>query len=627
MFSLVSVVGVITGFGMFGGLAMLPLYLQIVRGATPTESGLLLLPLTGGIMVGSIISGQLISRTGRYKVFPVIGTALMVVGMYLLHTVGADTPFWRTAVFTVVFGLGLGNVMQPITLAVQNAVPPQEIGVATSSVTFFRQMGATVGTAVFLSILFSTVGTNIGSALTDASRTTSFRAALADPAVKADPANASILDLLQGKGSGGGLSSTLDDTSFLQQADERLARPFFVGFSESMDHIFLIGSIVLVAAFLLLLTMREIPLRTSAGISAPDGPQDGATGGRSDGAAVGRAAAGQVAAAPVGPEVAAPPAATAPVGPEVEVPHGPRHAGARPVVVGVVRRASGRPVVDAVLTLADPAGGQVDRARSGADGSFTVVPPAAGSWLLVASAEAFHPAASMVTVDGQTLTRDVTLTGAGRLDGTVSLLHDGSPAPGALVTLADPSGRVAGTARADGAGRFSLAGLDAGEHVLTARADGAAATSVPVTVADETVTRVDVALLASGGLSGVVRAASSGSAVAEAFVTLLDTRGQVVRTAVTAGDGSYRLGDVAPGEYTVVASGYAPVAQPVRVHGGPDDRRDVALGVRQPDEAPGRQPDHLSDDPSDGLPGGTGPEPDAGREPLRTPALNGSRQA
>ena len=125
VFSLCSAVAVVVGMGMFGGLSVLPLYLQIVKGASPTESGLLLLPLTGGLMVASIVSGQLISRTGHYKIFPVIGSALMVIALVIMHFISADTPLWQTGIYTALFGLGVGNLMQPITLATQNAMPPQ----------------------------------------------------------------------------------------------------------------------------------------------------------------------------------------------------------------------------------------------------------------------------------------------------------------------------------------------------------------------------------------------------------------------------------------------------------------------------------------------------------------------
>jgi len=121
VFSLTSVTAVIIGMGMFGGIAVLPQYLQIVQGASPTEAGLLTVPLVLGIMTASVISGQITSRTGRYKIFPVIGTALMVVGLLLLSRIGVDTPLWQVDVYMAVFGLGLGGCMQTLILAVQNA--------------------------------------------------------------------------------------------------------------------------------------------------------------------------------------------------------------------------------------------------------------------------------------------------------------------------------------------------------------------------------------------------------------------------------------------------------------------------------------------------------------------------
>lgn len=265
-FSLTAGIGLITGIGMFGALITLPLYLQIVRDASPTRSGLLLLPLTAGLMVASVISGQLISRTGRYKIFPVVGVLLMIAGMVLLHGIGVDTPFWRTGSCMAVVGLGLGSIMQPVTLAVQNAMPPRDIGVATASATFFRQMGGTLGVAVFLSVLFSTVQGNIRNAFQDAARTPAFQQALTDPAVLANPANAPVVELAQG---GGAVStSALNDTSFIQRLDPVLARPFKVGFSESIDMVFLTAGAVLVVAFILLLFLPELPLRTTSAFAA-----------------------------------------------------------------------------------------------------------------------------------------------------------------------------------------------------------------------------------------------------------------------------------------------------------------------------------------------------------------------
>jgi EmrB/QacA subfamily drug resistance transporter len=279
VFSLTSGAGLLVGMGMFGGISLLPLYFQIVKGMSPTQSGLLLLPLTAGIMSSSIFSGQLISRTGRYKIYPVVGSALMVVGMGLMHFIGADTPIWQTGVYTAIFGLGLGGVMQPITLAVQNAMPPQDIGVATSSATFFRQMGGALGTAVFLSVLFSTVGDKIKSAYVSAAHTAPFQQAVHDHGVLANPGNQPILGIV--KHGGGVGSSALNDTAFLNHADHRLAEPFFVGFSQSMDLVFIIGAAVLFGAFLLLLKMKEVPLRTQSAIQAR-AAQDAESAGRTE---------------------------------------------------------------------------------------------------------------------------------------------------------------------------------------------------------------------------------------------------------------------------------------------------------------------------------------------------------
>ena len=265
-FGIGSLLNFIIGMGMFGGLAALPLYLQIVKGATPTEAGYLLLPLTAGIMAGSIFSGQMIARTGRYKIFPVVGSMLLVVGLLLMSRVGVDTPLWVTMVTMSVFGLGLGGNMQPLVLAVQNAVPPRDMGVATSSATFFRQMGGTLGTAVFLAVLFSTVGDKIKAAFGSASAAPGLTAALGDPDVLADPTNASVAAAIR---SGGALpAGALDDTSFLSRLDPRLARPFLEGFAGSISLVFLCGALVLVVAMVAVLFLPEEPLRSVSGIQA-----------------------------------------------------------------------------------------------------------------------------------------------------------------------------------------------------------------------------------------------------------------------------------------------------------------------------------------------------------------------
>ncbi|MGI5126318.1 MDR family MFS transporter [Pseudonocardia sp. CA-107938] len=253
--------GFITGMGMFGAIALLPLYLQIVKGATPTEAGLQSLPLVLGIMSMSITSGRMISRTGRYKVWPVLGVTLMIVGIALLSRIGVDTPYWQVALVMVLVGWGLGGIMQPLVLALQNAMPPRDMGVATASATFFRQMGGTVGTAVFLTLLFSTVGQRVADAFRAAAGDPAFRARLADPAVLANPANAPILDARGG-------APALDDSSFLSHADPVLARPVLEGFAGSLGVVFLSAAAVLVLALVAVLAMKEVPLRSQSGVDA-----------------------------------------------------------------------------------------------------------------------------------------------------------------------------------------------------------------------------------------------------------------------------------------------------------------------------------------------------------------------
>jgi EmrB/QacA subfamily drug resistance transporter len=271
-FSIGSILNLIIGMGMFGGLACLPLYLQIVKGHTPTEAGLLMVPLTAGLMSGSVISGLFISRTGRYKIFPIAGAFLFTVGMVLLSTIKVDTSIALVCGYAVLFGLGLGFNMQTLVLAVQNAVPPQDMGVATSSATFFRQMGGTLGTAVFLSVLFGSVVGNIKDAFAAAANTPAFQQALADPAVTGNPDNAPVLAMLSGTGP----KFSLDDSSFIAKLDPRLARPVLEGFAESMDLVFTIGAGVLAIAFVVSFFLPEEKLRTQSGIQARESEEAGA---------------------------------------------------------------------------------------------------------------------------------------------------------------------------------------------------------------------------------------------------------------------------------------------------------------------------------------------------------------
>jgi EmrB/QacA subfamily drug resistance transporter len=242
----------VLGTAMFGGLLMVPLYLQIVRGSTPTEAGLQTIPFVIGIMSGSVISGQLIARTGRYRIFPIVGSVFMLVALLLFAQVGADTPLWKTMLVMVLMGLGLGGNMQPMITAVQNAASPREIGVSTSAVTFFRSMGGTLGAAGFLSILFGAVPDKIRSAFAAAQTTPAFQQAAA--------AHPEQVQALQHAASGGS-SASLNDTSFINKLPEALAHPFKVGFSDAMSLVFLIAAAVMVVGLAVVVFLPELPLR------------------------------------------------------------------------------------------------------------------------------------------------------------------------------------------------------------------------------------------------------------------------------------------------------------------------------------------------------------------------------
>ncbi|MBV9524243.1 MAG: MFS transporter [Candidatus Dormibacteraeota bacterium] len=160
-----SAVGFIVGFGLFGAVVFLPQYMQVVRGFGATNSGLLMVPLMGGVLLTSIVSGQLISRTGRYKVFPIAGTALMALGLFLLSTMRADTPIALTLVYMIVLGAGLGMVMQVLIVISQNAVEYRDLGTATSVATFFRAMGGSLGVAAFGAIYSNALTSNLSRLL------------------------------------------------------------------------------------------------------------------------------------------------------------------------------------------------------------------------------------------------------------------------------------------------------------------------------------------------------------------------------------------------------------------------------------------------------------------------------
>lgn len=269
-FTLTTILGVIVGVGMFGGMMTLPLMLQIVNGVTPTESGLLMLPMVLGMMTATMISGQITSRTGQYKVFMVVGTGMLTAGYASLFGYQYDTPIWALSLSMVLIGMGLGQLMQTLTLAAQNAVEAKDIGVATSSTMFFRQMGGTLGVAVFISILFNRLPDAIKASLGNKEVIAGLSSAATDSSLPVETQqmaggllaasqNPDLFDQLSANG-----PDLSTDSSFLTNLDPRVARPFLMGFADSAVAVFVSAAAVVAIAFALSWFIKALPLRTKS---------------------------------------------------------------------------------------------------------------------------------------------------------------------------------------------------------------------------------------------------------------------------------------------------------------------------------------------------------------------------
>ncbi|MFC8086152.1 MFS transporter [Streptomyces sp. NPDC057340] len=486
IFNVTALVGLVIGVALFGAASYLPSFLQMVDGASATESGLLMLPMMGGVVGASILSGQLISRTGHYRSHPILGSALSVVGMWLLSRLGTDTSRLHYSIWMAVLGAGIGMVMPVLVLAVQNSVRPTDLGTATSANNYFRQIGGSVGAAVF--------GTLFAGRLTDA---------LADRV----PAEAGV---------------ELPDAEaitpqLVHSLPPALRDAYIDAYADAMPRIFLYLVPVLVLGLLIALFLKEKPLvshnapvtEPETAPHAPQAPQAAQVpparspyaGGipvcgtvqHPDGTVVPRAALtlidvggqqiGRGASGDDGRYALATPGAGAYVLIAAAGGHQPQAVsvtvGERPVeldvvlggagrLAGSVMTADGSPVRDATVTLTNVHGEVVATTRSGREGGYVITELVAGEYTLAASAPAFRPAALPVSVQAARETRqDVELAGGAVLRGTVRA-SGGRVVEDARVTLLDAAGNVVDTLTTGPDGTFRFVDLSSGEYTVIA---------------------------------------------------------------------------------------------------------------------------------------------------------------
>ncbi|MEW2032397.1 MDR family MFS transporter [Streptomyces roseifaciens] len=250
VFTLYNAVNTIIGAAVFGSLAVLPLYLQIVKGLSPTEAGLMMLPQTFGIIAAGRLCTAYVNRTGAFKGAMFTGIVLIMAGTFWFATFDADTALWQPAVAAAVMGTGIGVCWQVMLVAIQRGLEPQYMGAGIGSFAFFRSIGGTIGISVFFSLFFGSVGGRISDAYAGAASDQGFKEALADPTVTSQPANQTLL-----AGRNGAVS--LDDSSFLAHADARLAHPFLEGMAQAMQTVYLVSGFLLVLSLVLALIPRD----------------------------------------------------------------------------------------------------------------------------------------------------------------------------------------------------------------------------------------------------------------------------------------------------------------------------------------------------------------------------------
>ncbi|WP_333739083.1 MFS transporter [Streptomyces sp. IBSBF 2806] len=563
--TLSSLASLFVGVAMFTGTVFFSQFFQLARDKSPTMSGVMTIPMIGGLFISSTVSGQFITRTGKWKIWLVSGGVLVTAGLGLLGTIRYDTDYWKMAVFMALLGLGIGMMMQNLVLSTQNQVAPSDLGSASSTVTFFRSLGGAVGV--------SALGAVMAHRITDYAQ---------DGIAGLGPKYASLA-------AGSSSSSEIPDM-------DKLPAPLRTVMESAYGHgiadVFLIAGALALLAFLITLFIKEVPLRTR-GALAQAADADADTASAADAApatdatpatAAAPAAAAAADTASAGEKV--PSWAVAGSGAEagvdgaqrlsavatVEAPHTP--SGGIPVH-GFVRGAESAPVPQAAVTLISLAGRQLGRSVAQGDGSYAVDAPGTGSYVLIASADGFQPQASTIVVNGEPVAYDILLSGTSGLSGVVRAAESGEAVKDAMVIVTDVRGDLLATAATGEQGEFSFAELVPGTVTVAVNAVGFRPRALPVEIGATGVTRADVVLDAGAQLQGVVRAPHG--PLADARVTLVDAAGNVVGTATTGADGAYAFADLDGGDYTVIATGYPPVATALTVSGAGVDGHDIEL--------------------------------------------------
>ncbi|MGP3944335.1 MFS transporter [Streptomyces sp. 6N106] len=562
--TLASLASLFVGIAMFSGTVFFSQYFQLARGETPTMSGVMTIPMIGGLFISSTVSGQVITKTGRWKAWLVIGGVLVTAGLGLLGTIRYDTPYWHMAIYMALMGLGIGMMMQNLVLATQNQVAPQDLGAASAVVTFFRSLGGAVGVSALGAVLANRVTHYVKDGLSDLG-----------------PKGAA----LGHAGTGGG---GIPNVKTLPEPIRTITES---AYGHGVADVFLFAAPAALLGLLLTLFIKEVALKTSSGsqqaATASDAPATDAT--PADAMAA-PAAAGQVAdlePALVGAPAAGMPepdsggalAATAPQRLAAFASAGGDGADHQPRqgVHGFVRNADGGPVARAAVTLISLAGRQLGRSVAHPDGSYALDAPSSGSYVLIAAADGHQPQASTIVVGDDPLGFDIVLSGTSGLVGTVRGAADGRPVDAAMVVVTDVRGEVLATGKTGEQGDFGFDELVSGTFTLAVNAPGYRPAALPVEVGAQGLTRVEIALQAGARVQGIVRAGADRRPLPDARVTLVDAAGNVVATSTTGEDGAYAFTDLDAGDYTVIASGYPPVAGALTVSGPGVDGHDVEL--------------------------------------------------